>query len=291
MSLVVLGGGHLLPCPTPTCLQLKGDPTPACWGRAFEVDVDCRSAAMVVRVDTPAAASASLSTEKDVTSAAHVIGASSTAADSSEAAVASVSGAASADAAQGSTAGQGRQMAAPAQASRARTRPGASSVAADGAPDTNRQTSKPDISVLASAVAAAKLGLVEQLSQALATCAAVAYAKCVPQVVADVVVWGLHVAFAEPMATIIVGIPLVLENHYHHCLVTVALIVERTAERSPCLRPEAMTRARSIRTLGFHRHVTPARDPCPPPDKQRKQGCRGPQLPALRCWLRARGVC
>ncbi|GIL80564.1 hypothetical protein Vretimale_16013 [Volvox reticuliferus] len=36
---------------------------------------------------------------------------------------------------------------------------------------------KPDISTLASAVAASKLGLVDQLSQALATCAAVAFAK------------------------------------------------------------------------------------------------------------------
>lgn len=36
---------------------------------------------------------------------------------------------------------------------------------------------KPDISILASAVAASKLGLVDQLSHALTTCAAVAFAK------------------------------------------------------------------------------------------------------------------
>ncbi|EFJ40619.1 hypothetical protein VOLCADRAFT_99563 [Volvox carteri f. nagariensis] len=41
---------------------------------------------------------------------------------------------------------------------------------------TNAST-KPDISVLASAVAASKLGLVDQLSQALTSCAAVAFAK------------------------------------------------------------------------------------------------------------------
>ncbi len=175
MSLVVLGGGHLLPCPTPTCLQLKGDLTAVCWGGALEVDVDCRS--MVVGEVAPAAASTSSSTEKDVRSAAPVTEVSSTAADGSEAAVASVSRAASADAALGPTAGQGRQITSLAQASRARTKSGAPSVAADGAADANRQTSKPDISVLASAVAAAKLGLVEQLSQALATCSAVAYAK------------------------------------------------------------------------------------------------------------------